>query len=59
MARFILNNAMYNAMIFIFSSHLDTPAIPKELEIYTRIFDVPPPDKTQILETLKKFAKAN
>ncbi|GMB90612.1 AAA family ATPase [Helicobacter ailurogastricus] len=59
MARFVLNNADYNATIFIFSSHLGTPTIPKELEIYTRIFDIPLPDKTQILATIKKFAKAN
>ncbi|BCZ18021.1 hypothetical protein NHP190003_13030 [Helicobacter sp. NHP19-003] len=59
MARLILNNAAYNATIFIFSTHLGTPTIPKELEIYTRIFDIPLPDKTQILDTITKFAKAN
>ncbi|WP_121020948.1 hypothetical protein [Helicobacter vulpis] len=37
MARNILSKEDYSATIFIFSSHLGTPNIPKELEIYTRV----------------------
>ncbi|WP_104639736.1 AAA family ATPase [Helicobacter bizzozeronii] len=59
MARHILTKWDYNLTIFIFSSHLGTPNIPKELEIYTRIFDIPFPDKVQISESIKKFAREN
>ncbi|CCB79246.1 ATPase, AAA family [Helicobacter bizzozeronii CIII-1] len=59
MARSILSKEDYSATIFIFSSHLGTPNIPKELEIYTRIFDIPFPDKAQILEIINHFVQAN
>ncbi|WP_104732268.1 AAA family ATPase [Helicobacter salomonis] len=59
MARYILSKEDYSATIFIFSSHLGTPNIPKELEIYTRIFDIPFPDKAQILEIINRFVQAN
>ncbi|WP_104751024.1 AAA family ATPase [Helicobacter salomonis] len=59
MARNILSKEDYSATIFIFSSHLGTPNIPKELEIYTRIFDIPFPDKAQILEIINRFVQAN
>ncbi|WP_104696103.1 AAA family ATPase [Helicobacter salomonis] len=59
MARYILSKEDYSATIFIFSSHLGTPTIPKELEIYTRIFDIPFPDKAQILKIINHFVQAN
>ncbi|WP_120944674.1 AAA family ATPase [Helicobacter labacensis] len=59
MARHILTKWDYNLTIFIFSSHLGTPSIPKELEVYTRIFDIPFPDKAQILEIINHFVQAN
>ncbi|WP_104628927.1 AAA family ATPase [Helicobacter bizzozeronii] len=59
MARYILSKEDYSATIFIFSSHLGTPNIPKELEIYTRIFDIPFPDKTEILKIINHFVQAN
>ncbi|WP_120953068.1 hypothetical protein [Helicobacter sp. L8] len=59
MARHILSKEDYSATIFIFSSHLGTPSIPKELEVYTRIFDIPFPDKAQILGIIKHFVQAN
>ncbi|GMT38613.1 AAA family ATPase [Helicobacter bizzozeronii] len=59
MARHILTKWDYNLTIFIFSSHLGTPNIPKELEIYTRIFDIPFPDKAEILKIINHFVQAN
>ncbi len=41
-----------NYLYFIFSSYLGTPNIPKELEIYTRVFDIPFPDKTEFLKII-------